>query len=372
LDNTENDLAFDLVLLDLEMPDLDGFETAEIIKNTPVISSTKIVLMPSYGLRGHARDAAQMGISAYLIKPIRQVELFDCISTLMGAVLNKEMGTANLVERESLITRHSMLEKRAEHYPPVLIVAKSQKTQSVISMQLELLGHRSEPVSDGIEALEAIKRRTYSMVMIDVDTPGMDGFTVAENMRSICNKSGVPMIGITADPTEREHRLSVSAGMQSYISLPFSEELLEETIVKFVSDGSFDFELDVKLENELPKRESDHDNNVESFVLSLISEIGPEMTGMTISLFAEDATRHISEIAGAIRDKDSESLSDLAASFALSCEGINANYLKSLCVLLEAKGRNQNIEGAESLFKEIKSNYNLILETLEKIQFEGV
>ncbi len=152
----------------------------------------------------------------------------------------------------------------------------------------------------------------------------------------------------------------------------FSENQLEETIGQFVSGDFIEEDFNKETNNELLMADTDHGDSVEGFVLSLLAEIGPEMVEMTISLFAEDATRHISEIATALHAKDGETLSDLAASFALACDDINATDFRSLCLLLEAKARNENIEGAEILFKEIKSAYNSILERLEQIQCERV
>jgi CheY-like chemotaxis protein len=169
---------YDLAILDLNMPDMDGMELAHRIKTDSSISSTRLILLTSVGLRGEAEQARRVGFSAYLTKPIKQSKLYDAIATVM----NLSEGQASASERESPIVTHQSL-KDAEvrsreglSRAHVLVAEDNAVNQKVAVMMLERIGYRADVAADGLEALEALSRVPYAAVLMDIHMPEMDGY----------------------------------------------------------------------------------------------------------------------------------------------------------------------------------------------------
>ncbi|NNE68307.1 MAG: PAS domain S-box protein [Pyrinomonadaceae bacterium] len=358
--HSEKDEPFDIVLIDQEMPGLTGFETAEIIKQNPKIMDTRVVIMPSHGRRGHAHDAIRSGISAYLIKPIRQVELFDCVTTMMvGDDHERNDDPAGV---SGLITRHSLLEKRTENGMPILIASDDVSNQNVLSMQLELLGYRSEVVSDAAEVSSALKRRDYSLIFVDF--AGSKNDKTATQIREYLKDSIVPLVGIS------EQRAKPRPGFNACISLPVSEEEMARTIERLMNDETRP--AAVPQESDKSRSETPTAHSVEKHIEELIEELGEEIAGMTVSLFTEDTNRNISELRAANRNGDFDGLQELAASIAETAETVGAQDLIEICNEITASRRNGHAPDLSETVERLDKEFDRVLKKLERLPLAPV
>lgn len=164
---------FDVALLDLMMPEMDGLELARIIKSDAELSAVRLVLMPSYGSRGDAQLARDIGISAYLTKPVRQSQLFDCLAMVMG---ESERANSPAPASANLITRHSLKENKLAADTRILIAEDNPVNQKVAVRQVQKLGCRADVAGNGVEALEALAQKSYDIVLMDCQMPDMDGY----------------------------------------------------------------------------------------------------------------------------------------------------------------------------------------------------
>ena len=163
---------YDVAILDLQTPGMDGIDLARAIRLNPFISQVRLVLLTSLGWRGQAQTAYAAGISAYLTKPVRQSQLFDCLATVMGgASADSESPAA-----PGLVTRHTLKEAGARAARRVLIVEDLPINQQVARSQIESLGYCVETVANGREALRALERAGYDAVLMDCQMPEMDGY----------------------------------------------------------------------------------------------------------------------------------------------------------------------------------------------------
>jgi CheY-like chemotaxis protein/HPt (histidine-containing phosphotransfer) domain-containing protein len=352
------------VILDFEMPGMNGFETTEKIKANPEIDDTNIVMMPSYGRRGHAHKAIQSGISAYLIKPIRQVELFDCVTTLMTGVKTSQDQENGFDDVSGLITRHSLLEKRSANGLPILIATDDVKNQGTISMQLELLGYRSELVSDGYEAIAALKRRSYALILLDTEIPGLDGYGTAKKIRNHLLEGTVPIVAITTEPSRKGKKRALEAGMNTYLSMPMSEDELSNTIDELINVNPASRDEKEVAEHE---KEANLAPSAESYLKSIAEEFGADMAEMTVSLFTEDASRHIREINSAIENDDSKLIASLCESLQLVCETISATSLQHLCIEIGENAGNGDKSGAAESAGMLNSEFDSIVKRIENL-----
>ena len=168
---------YDLALLDLQMPGMDGLELARAIKEDRNVSRTRLVLVTSMGQRGDGEEARRSGIEAYLNKPVRQAQLYDVLSVVMGT---EEVDEPS--EAQPLVTAHSLKEE-ARSRPLLLLAEDNEVNHKVAVRTLEKLGYQADVSDDGAEAVEAVSRADYAAVIMDVQMPGMDGYEATAEIR---------------------------------------------------------------------------------------------------------------------------------------------------------------------------------------------
>lgn len=230
-----NKSVYDVAILDLMMPGMDGFELANAIKTDPEIPKLEMVLLTSFGQRGDGDTARQVGISAYLTKPVRNSHLFDC---LMGVIGNRSLVlNVDIAEIEpKLITRHSLAESNSFSNTLILLAEDNIVNQKVAARQLKKLGYRADVVSNGLEALEALGRIPYDLVLMDCQMPGMDGYeATAEIRRREGSAKHTPIVAMTAHALDSDRAKCIEAGMDEYVSKPVKPEELGEVLEKLLA-----------------------------------------------------------------------------------------------------------------------------------------
>ena len=203
---------FPLVLLDAQMPEMDGFSLAERIKQNPRLAGATIMMLTSAGQRGDAVRCRELGIAVYLIKPIRQSELLEAILAALGKPVGERHPT--------VITRHTLLENRRKLQ--ILLAEDNVVNQQLALRLLEKRGHKVTIALDGAEALTLLKKVPFDVVLMDVQMPVLDGFqaTAAIRQKEISTGAHIPIIAMTAHAMEGDRERCLAAGMDSYISKP--------------------------------------------------------------------------------------------------------------------------------------------------------
>ncbi len=160
--------AYGLILTDMHMPNMDGFGLIERIRRRPELSTAVIMMLTSAGHRGDAARCQELGVSAYLLKPIRQSELREAIARVLGA--QEQKGVIPLITRYSLGDAHDPTE-----FLRVLVVEDNAVNQRLATRLLEKRGHRVTVTANGREAVESVEKHTYDLILMDVQMPEMDG-----------------------------------------------------------------------------------------------------------------------------------------------------------------------------------------------------
>jgi two-component system, sensor histidine kinase and response regulator len=230
--------AYDLAILDLIMPEVDGFELAQRIKADPNTGSPRMVLLTSAGQRGDGSKAREAGIAAYLTKPVRQSHLFDCLTTVIN--VNPERPGVNAsVAPSSVVTRHSLEEARSMSHRLILLAEDNIVNQKVAARQLLKLGYRADVVANGREAIEALSRIPYDLVFMDCQMPEMDGYEAAAEIRRLEGESKhTPIVAMTANALDGDRAKCIAAGMDDYITKPVKMERLSEVLEFFFNNAS--------------------------------------------------------------------------------------------------------------------------------------
>jgi CheY-like chemotaxis protein len=222
---------YDLAILDMQMPEMDGHELARAIKRDPANEKLKLVLMTSMAQRGHAARSEQAGIAGYLTKPVRQSQLYDCLRTVMGA--SSQATPAAARQAPKLVTAHSLKEAHDLRRPRVLLAEDNQTNQMAAVRMLEMLGCQVDVAITGSEAVEACRAVDYEIVLMDNQMPEKDGLTAAREIRAFelaHGKPRVPMIAVTANAMPGDRDRSLAAGMDDYLSKPFKLAQLSQVL----------------------------------------------------------------------------------------------------------------------------------------------
>jgi len=220
--------AFDLAILDLMMPGMDGFELARVIKSDPSIAATPLVMLTSYGERGGSTAAQQLGIGAYLAKPIRQAALFECLASVV-----RTPHTTKAFERLAISPR--VIKVKPASNKLILIAEDNVVNQKVAIRQLRKLGYRADAVANGREVLEALARIPYDLVLMDCQMPEMDGYEATAAIRRYENApQRTPVIAMTAHALEGDRARCIAAGMDDYVSKPVKPEELQRVLEQYL------------------------------------------------------------------------------------------------------------------------------------------
>jgi PAS domain S-box-containing protein len=228
--------AYDLAILDLMMPEMDGFDLARAIKAKPEIASVPLVLLTSFGERRHSVVAQEVGIAAYLTKPVRQSRLFESLTTVISDAMKPWAASESLLLSPGR-ERRGVTQDEAKLSNELILVAEDNiVNQKVAIRQLRKLGFRADAVANGREAIEALGRIPYALVLMDCQMPEMDGYAATIEIR---RREGVtkrtPIVAMTAHALEGDREKCIEAGMDDYISKPVRTEELERVIAQLLA-----------------------------------------------------------------------------------------------------------------------------------------
>jgi signal transduction histidine kinase/CheY-like chemotaxis protein len=219
-----------LILTDMHMPKMDGFELVEHVRQIPELKAATIMMLTSAGRKGDAARCQKLGVSAYLLKPIRQSELREAIARVLGA--NPRSGPI------PLITRYSLADEREPATALRILLAEDNAVnQRLAARMLEKRGHSVTLVANGHEALEALEKARFDLVLMDVQMPEVDGFAATSALRDKERAAGggthLPVIALTAHAMKGDRERCLSAGMDDYLAKPIRPHELDAILRKY-------------------------------------------------------------------------------------------------------------------------------------------
>ncbi len=218
--------SFDLILMDWQMPDLDGVETARRIRATAKGASIPIIMMTAYGREELVRDAADVEVSAFLSKPARPSPLLD---TLLAVF---DLGSAP-AQRARPSVPPTPQDERVRG-ARVLLVEDNAQNRRLASVILEDAGVVVGIAKDGREAVEAVTKGSYDAVLMDVQMPEMDGYEATRKIRESPAHRKLPIIAMTANALARDRERCLEAGMDDYVSKPIDVEQVLSALSRWV------------------------------------------------------------------------------------------------------------------------------------------
>jgi len=374
-----------LLLLDLQMPVIDGFEVAKRIKESSYGTGVKIILLTSAGQKGDGARCKEVGISGYLLKPVKQSELLDAIMMTLGHPTE---------EKASVITRHTIHEVRKRFN--ILMAEDNLVNQKLAVKMLEKQGHRVVVASNGREAVEALGKEHFDLVLMDVQMPEMDGFEATKAIRNLeCglrNKieespyskseienlksqiKNIPIVAMTAHAMKGDREKCLAAGMDDYVSKPIKSEKFFAVI-----DNMVDKSRDKRWKE---KKKSTSRNNEPSakdvFDLSSALETADGDKGIFVEiadLFLDGLTDSIAGIQDGIARNDANAVEQAAHSLKGSVGNFGARRAYEIAYRLEVLGRNGKLGESEDTISELEREFRdleaAMKDTLSEMKNEG-
>jgi len=224
-----NTVPYHIAIIDMQMPNMGGESLGMKIKTNPVLKETALILMTSLGYRGDAKKFEEIGFNAYLTKPVKQSQLFDCLALVSGLKENAKSEKA-----QEIITIHKLKEKNTK---TILLVEDNLINQKVALSLLKKSGYQCDVASNGIEAIKALEEKDYGLVLMDCQMPEMDGYEATQNIRNPSSKvikKDIPIIAMTAHAMKGDKEKCLEIGMNDYLTKPVKRDDLNEMIKKWL------------------------------------------------------------------------------------------------------------------------------------------
>ena len=225
--------AYDIAVLDMQMPVMDGETLGCRIKNDRHLKKTMLLMLTPMERLGDAGRMKEIGFAACLTKPIKHSQLYDCLAAITGegGVYNNLAPTA---------PKHIIADKKKQEFR-VLLAEDNRINQQLALKIIQRQGYQVDAVSNGSEVIKALEMNHYDLVLMDIQMPEMDGFeTTAEirNDKSNAFNDRIPIIALTANAMKGDREQCMQAGMDDYITKPIDPVKLTEKIEHWILNNS--------------------------------------------------------------------------------------------------------------------------------------
>ncbi|MBB5017492.1 PAS domain S-box-containing protein [Chitinivorax tropicus] len=224
----EQSARFDLAVVDMQMPDMDGLQLGKAIREMPRWAQLPMVMATSMAMHGQGRLAAANGFNSYITKPIRQEQMIECLRLVLNS-------PGDMPSKE-LITIRTLAEQAGVAKPFVLLVEDNPVNQRLATLMLQKLNCRIDVASNGEEGLHAAMARQYDLIFMDCQMPVMDGYQATTEIRRLAPPNAVvPIIALTANVFESDRQRCFDVGMNDFLPKPISQTSLEAVVRKWVT-----------------------------------------------------------------------------------------------------------------------------------------
>jgi CheY-like chemotaxis protein len=363
---------FDVAILDMRMPDMDGLTLAAEIRTYRDARTLPLVMLTSLG---QAREISQNGgseFAAYLTKPVKSSQLYNALVRIL-------IGQALPASEPASPGRLHIEPALGERHPLRVLLAEDNAANQIVALsQLKKMGYAADVAANGSEVLQALEQRPYDLVLMDVQMPEMDGLEATRRIRKRwLGERGPRIIAMTASTMQEDRERCLEAGMDDYISKPVRIEELTTALsqcqplahpgdmsptrsVALAQNGKVPVVTETSTRpfggplTHLPAAA------IDSAVLEILEVEMGEFMSQLIDLYIENTPKLLANMRQAVVQGDADLLARAAHTLKPSSAILGAIPLAALCEELEGMGRAGAMEGTSNKLERVEAEYERV------------
>ncbi|MBI5653114.1 MAG: response regulator, partial [Chloroflexi bacterium] len=333
---------FDVAILDMQMPEMDGITLAEEIRKLRDARALPLMILTSVGSRAEAEKTTRVEFAAFLLKPVKASQLYNALVDTLAQRATRVQEPARAQVDTTMGQRHPLR---------ILLAEDNLVNQKVALLILQKMGYRADVAANGIEVLDALDRQPYDVILMDVQMPELDGLEATHAIRMRVPADRQPrIIAMTAEAMQGDREMCLDAGMDDYVSKPVRVEELVHALAqsnpRVLADSG---ELDRKILDELRDAASD----------------APQIIEELLGLFQRNAPKLIADLRHAAETQDAEKLRRAAHALKSASANLGARALAALCQEMETAGRAGQVNGAANHIAQVEHAYACALGALK-------
>ena len=380
---------FEIAIIDMQMPEMNGEELGRSIKQDPDLADTILIMVSSMGARGDVARLKKIGFAAYLTKPIKQSQLYDCLATTAKIWKEKKQPIDATV-----VTRHSLADNKKQGI--CILLAEDDATNQKVALHiLKKFGYRADAAGNGQEVLQALEKIPYDIVLMDIQMPVMDGYTATRRIRELelkaqrvkinpndsedlsdfeiqlSARSGrIPIIAMTAHAMKGDREKCIAAGMDDYTTKPINPEELLGKIEKWTRVEQNVPSQKAKIEKERLLPETSEETQPLDFEKALERAMGDkDFLKMLLGGFIQELPDQIESLKVAVAGTDAVALTEQAHKLKGAAANLNAYGVSSAAKSLEEIGRSQNMDEANQILEILLHESKRLTEYIERAEW---
>ncbi|SCA55329.1 putative Histidine kinase [Candidatus Terasakiella magnetica] len=345
--------AFDFLLLDVQMPDQSGLEMIEFLQADEAYKDVKVIFASSIHKEDVEREKVIERADAFLTKPVHQSNLYNTLLGLFGTGGSQQKETYQQPKQKELVSETCLR---------ILVAEDNYVNQEVVTGFLRKMGHHSDVVGNGLEAVEAVKTIPYDLVLMDVQMPNMDGYTATGEIRKLdAPKCNIPIIAVTANAMKGDADKCLQAGMNQYLAKPIDKQELYDAIAQTFGLESQDMSVP---QTALPSEKKDEGSSVVDwdFLYGREEDLDKESIEMLLGSLFNKMPERLEKLSVAIKEADSaalkkeaHSLKGVALTMGLKAIGEQAEALEGGIELGEGNEAWHILQATEQLVQDSKT-----------------
>jgi hypothetical protein len=364
-DALEWGIPYDVAVIDMQMPNVDGITLGEQIKGNPMLANLPLIMLTSADQRGEAQRATKAGFAAHLIKPVKPSRLLDTIVSILGKQEeHRNRGTE--AEEKNFSPHHSRF-PIPQSKLRILLAEDNLINQKVALKQLSTLGYEADVAANGKEVVALLEKIPYDLVLMDCQMPILDGYEATREIRRRQGEGSrrTIVIALTANAMKEDRKRCLDAGMDDYLSKPVSREQLSAVIehwAKVIFQGANASSGGVATPEDVETRFSSLQDLVDWEHLHQLSEGSAEFELELLQMFFTEVQAHLELVKRAIAINDFDSLAKEAhhikgASANVGVEGMrnNAQKLEELASRYQLGGVTEIVSALETALCRIQA-----------------
>ncbi len=355
---------FDLAIVDMKMPGMTGMDLISIVRHDPVLQKTPMVMVTSLHSDTDLSRARQLGVSAYLSKPVRRQDLFRALAQSLDTSGSQPGGA----QAQADVSNTTMI--RAH----VLMAEDNSVNQIVARNMFKLMGCTFDIVPNGQDALDAVTRGGYDIVLMDCQMPVLDGYEATKAIRAWegLQPDGrrIPIVALTANALVGDADQCLSVGMDDHLAKPYSRNQLTATMARWLPETLVQMASNARADDDTKASTPAGDITVtlNQRALDNIRSLDPDgesgVLREVIGIYIDEAPAHLTNLRQALARGDGAELARIAHAMKSASHNVGASQLGEVCRQLEAIGRSADLGRARELVADVEAQTRAVLPLL--------